>query len=63
MAFQQTVNISMKNYDGSETHQTITKDRSYETVTEVTLGESGQLLAKTSKRGWSEVISLGMTVL
>ncbi|KAL4223299.1 hypothetical protein ACF0H5_016770 [Mactra antiquata] len=46
----QTVNISMKNYDGSETHKTITKDNCFETVTEVTLGESGQLLAKSSKR-------------
>lgn len=51
VAIQQTVSISMKNYDGSETHQTIMKDKSYETLSEVTLGESGQVLAKSLKRG------------
>lgn len=45
----QTV-ISVRNYDGSETHKTIKKDRSYETVSEITLGESGELLSKTEKR-------------
>lgn len=51
VAFQQTVNISVKNYDGSQTHQTISKDGQFETVTEVTLGEAGQVLSKTSRRG------------
>jgi len=51
VAFQQTVNISVKNYDGSQTHQTIIKEGCYETVTEVTLGEAGQMLSKTSRRG------------
>ncbi|WAR02650.1 YK66-like protein [Mya arenaria] len=50
VSLQQTVSISVHNYDGSKTHQTITKDSCYETVTEVTLGESGQLLAKSCKR-------------
>lgn len=52
---QQTVSISVKNYDGSQTHQTITKEGCYETVTEVTLGEAGQLLSKTSRRGMTSV--------
>lgn len=47
---QQTVNISVKHYDGSETHKTITERRCFETVSEVTLAESGHLLSETSKR-------------
>lgn len=48
---QQTLSISVKNYDGSETHQTIMKGSDYETLTEVTLGESGQILSRMSRRG------------
>ena len=48
---QQTLSISVKNYDGTETHQTILKDTDFETLTEVTLGESGQVLSRMSRRG------------
>ena len=57
---QQTLSISMKNYDGSETHQTITKDSDYETLVEVTLGESGQILSRMSRRGKHRTLATGL---
>ena len=47
----QTLSISVKNYDGTETHQTILKDSDSETLTEVMLGESGHVLLRSSTRG------------
>ena len=55
---QQTLSISVKNYDGTETHQTILKDSDYETLTEVTLGESGHILSRSSRRGMFKLCEL-----
>lgn len=46
-----TLIFSMKNRDGSRTHQTISYDKGYENVTEIMLAADGKVLAKMSRRG------------
>lgn len=41
--------FSVKNYDGSETHRTITQDPQGELITELTVGPDGTLLGSIPK--------------
>ncbi|KAL3857677.1 hypothetical protein ACJMK2_012319 [Sinanodonta woodiana] len=45
-----TMSIRVQNYDGTETHQTIVKDGLSESISQVTLGQNGKLVSKSTKR-------------